>query len=92
VTEIAIALTAATAAGPLAMEGRAFAERERPEDEFHRVSGWLDLPVAVGEAASTTGRLAVVGIATDDRVITIRYEGVLCGTALTLLAVAEDAQ
>jgi hypothetical protein len=92
VTELTIALTASTPAGPIELEGQAFAQRERPEDAFHRVTGWLDVPAGAGAPAGRTGRLAVTGTAnTGDRVIAIRYEGVLCGGMATL-ATTEVAQ
>jgi hypothetical protein len=76
-TELSILLTAATAAGPLRLEGTAWAQRERPEDPFHRVRGWL--AVSDGTPEGARGRVSVEGTAdTDTRAVAIQYAGELC--------------
>ena len=90
-TEVAIRLTAATAAGPVRMEGTALAARERSEDPLHRVRGWLD--VTDPSAGGANGRVRVEGTAdTGARVISIRYSGELCGDSGARLAVVPAAR
>jgi hypothetical protein len=89
-TEIAVHITAETAAGPLRMRGTAIAARERPEHPFHRVRGALD--VSAASAPGAIGRVRVEGTAdTETRVIAIRYRGELCGAAGIQLAAAQGS-
>ena len=77
-TELAIKLTAATARGPVLMEGRAFAAREQANDPLASVRGWLD----VSREDGAVGRFRVEGTAdTERRAIAVRYSGELCSTA-----------
>jgi hypothetical protein len=84
-TEIAVRITAETAAGPLHMQGTALAGRTQASDPLHRVHGWLD--VSEPSAAGPIGRVRVEGTAdTGARVIAIRYRGELCGASAVQLA------